>query len=49
MYKDCTKKYFRKELPTFLRVNVFIMSVLSVKKVGNSLRKLIFILFTFAP
>ena len=38
----------RKVLPTFLRANVFIMSILVIKKVGNSLRARIFILSIFA-
>ena len=43
------KKYFRKVLPTFLKVNRLIINVLTVKKVGNSLRTPIVILITFAP
>ena len=42
------KKYFRKELPTFLMVNGFIINELDIVKVGNSLRTPIVILFTFA-
>jgi hypothetical protein len=46
--QELYKKYFRKVLPTFLIVNIFIMSILAIEKVGNSLRTPIVILFTFA-